>query len=225
MARYGVGDKTTPGNTSKTGSRSSEAYHDMHGTAEQLEGFEVLLPMAPPPRGEQGVLFKDPVSIVDENLGYRGSVARKAAGISYRQLDYWARTGLVVPEIRGASGSGSQRLYSFRDILLLRVVKRFLDVGISLQQIRIAIDHLRARGVEDLTELTLVSDGFSVYECTTANELFDLTKGGQGMFLISVSSVWQEIEGTLGDLPSERIAQQNLHTENELESRRRAKTG
>ena len=80
MARYSVGDKTTPGNTSKTGSRSSEAYHDMHGTAEQLEGFEVLLPMAPPPRGEQGVLFKDPVSIVDENLGYRGSVARKAAG-------------------------------------------------------------------------------------------------------------------------------------------------
>ena len=82
MARYSVGDKTTPGNTSKTGSRSSEAYHDMHGTAEQLEGFEVLLPMAPPPRGEQGVLFKDPVSIVDENLGYRGSVARNAAGIS-----------------------------------------------------------------------------------------------------------------------------------------------
>jgi len=70
-----------------------------------------------------------------------------------------------------------------------------------------------------------VRGGFSVYECTTANELFDLTKGGQGMFLISVSSVWQEIEGTLGDLPSERIAQQNLHTENELESRRRAKTG
>lgn len=173
----------------------------------------------------QGTLFDGDFASVSKDLGFRGPVAHRVAGITYRQLDYWARTGLVVPEIRGASGSGSQRLYSFRDILLLRVVKRFLDVGISLQQIRIAIDHLRARGVEDLTELTLVSDGFSVYECTTANELFDLTKGGQGMFLISVSSVWQEIEGTLGDLPSERIAQQNLHTENELESRRRAKTG
>ena len=93
----------------------------MHGTAEQLEGFEVLLPMAPPPRGEQGVLFKDPVSNVDENLGYRGSVARKAAGISYRQLDYWARTELVVPTVRSASGSGTQRLYSFRDVLVLKI--------------------------------------------------------------------------------------------------------
>lgn len=174
---------------------------------------------------QQDALFDGDFASVSKDLGFRGPVAHKVAGITYRQLDYWARTGLVVPEIRGASGSGSQRLYSFRDILLLRVVKRFLDVGISLQQIRIAIDHLRARGVEDLTELTLVSDGFSVYECTTANELFDLTKGGQGMFLISVSSVWQEIEGTLGDLPSERIAQRNLSTANELESRRRAKTG
>ena len=166
----------------------------------------------------QGTLFDGDFASVSKDLGFRGPVAHRVAGITYRQLDYWARTGLVVPEIRGASGSGTQRLYSFRDILLLRVVKRFLDVGISLQQIRIAIEHLRARGVEDLTELTLVSDGFSVYECTTAN-------GGQGMFLISVSSVWQEIEGTLGDLPSERIAQQSLRTENELESRRRAKTG
>jgi predicted transcriptional regulator len=173
----------------------------------------------------QDTLFDGDFASVSKDLGFRGPVAHRVAGITYRQLDYWARTGLVVPEIRGASGSGTQRLYSFRDILLLRVVKRFLDVGISLQQIRIAIEHLRARGVEDLTELTLVSDGFSVYECTTASELFDLTKGGQGMFLISVSSVWQEIEGTLGDLPSERIAQQSMCTENELESRRRAKTG
>ena len=177
------------------------------------------------PQRAQGMLFGDPLPELDTSTGYRGPIACRVAGITYRQLDYWARTGLVEPTVRGARGSGSQRLYSFRDILLLRVVKRFLDVGISLQQIRIAIEHLRARGVEDLTELTLVSDGFSVYECTTANELFDLTKGGQGMFLISVSSVWQEIEGTLGDLPSERIAQQSLRTENELESRRRAKTG
>ena len=173
----------------------------------------------------QDTLFDGDFAPVSKDLGFRGPVAHKVAGITYRQLDYWARTGLVVPEIRGASGSGSQRLYSFRDILLLRVVKRFLDVGISLQQIRVAIEHLRARGVDDLTELTLVSDGFSVYECTSANELFDLTKGGQGMFLISVSSVWQEIEGTLGELPSERVTQASPHPENELESRRKIRTG
>ncbi|MCC2592866.1 MerR family transcriptional regulator [Tessaracoccus sp. OS52] len=152
----------------------------------------------------QDLLIEGDFSPLPVDSGYRGPVAHRVAGITYRQLDYWARTGLVVPEIRQAGGSGTQRLYSFRDILLLRVVKRFLDVGISLQQIRVAIDHLRARGVEDLTEITLLSDGFSVYECTSANELYDLSKGGQGMFLISVSSVWKEIEGTLSSLPTER---------------------
>ena len=77
----------------------------------------------------QDTLFDGDFAPVSKDLGFRGPVAHKVAGITYRQLDYWARTGLVVPEIRGASGSGSQRLYSFRDILLLRVVKRFLDVG------------------------------------------------------------------------------------------------
>ncbi|MDO5083711.1 MerR family transcriptional regulator [Arachnia propionica] len=172
----------------------------------------------------QETLFEGDFAPVAKDLGFRGPIAHRVAGITYRQLDYWARTGLVVPELRDAKGSGSQRLYSFRDILLLRVVKRFLDVGISLQQIRVAIDHLRARGVEDITEITLVSDGFSVYECTSANELFDLTRGGQGMFLISVASVWHEIEGTLNDLPKERVTEASMdHPGDELASRRRAK--
>ena len=70
------------------------------------------------------------------DIGYRGATACVAAGISYRQLDYWARTGLVEPGVRGAAGSGSQRLYSFRDILVLKIVKRLLDTGVSLQNIR-----------------------------------------------------------------------------------------
>src|SRR5699024_267055 len=79
--------------------------------------------------------------------GYRGPTASKAAGITYRQLDYWARTGLVVPSLRGAEGSGTHRLYSFRDVLVLKVVKRLLDTGVSLQQIRTAVEHLREGGV------------------------------------------------------------------------------
>lgn len=170
----------------------------------------------------QDLLFDGDFSPMPSDMGFRGPVAHRVAGITYRQLDYWARTGLVVPEIRQAGGSGTQRLYSFRDILLLRVVKRFLDVGISLQQIRVAIDHLRARGVEDLTEITLLSDGFSVYECTTASELYDLSKGGQGMFLISVSSVWKEIEGTLSTLPAERAGfQATANRADELAARRK----
>ena len=172
----------------------------------------------------QDLLFEGDFAPLPSDAGFRGTKAHKVAGITYRQLDYWDRTGLVKPEIRQAGGSGTQRLYSFRDILLLRVVKRFLDVGISLQQIRVAIDHLRARGVEDLTEITLVSDGFSVYECTSANELYDLSRGGQGMFLISVSSVWKEIEGTLTALPTESADEATqTHPGDELAARRVSK--
>ena len=115
----------------------------------------------------QDALFEGDFGPLPDDLAFRGPVACNVAGISYRQLDYWARTGLVTPEIRDAGGSGTQRLYSFRDILMLKVVKRLLDAGISLQQIRTAIDHLRERGVQDLSQVTLMSDGISVYECTT----------------------------------------------------------
>lgn len=154
---------------------------------------------------EQGLLFTDDVSPVPDDQGYRGPTACKAAGITYRQLDYWARTGLVEPTVRGARGSGSQRLYSFRDILILKVIKRLLDTGISLQQIRSAVQHLRERGTDDLTRVTLMSDGASVYECTTNDEVIDLLQGGQGVFGIAIGGVWREIEGTLSDLPSERL--------------------
>ena len=100
----------------------------------------------------------------DEELGYRVPIACQVAGITYRQLDYWARTDLVKPSIRTARGSGSQRLYSFKDVLVLKIVKRLLDTGISLQNIRLAVESLRDRGVNDLAELTLVSDGTTVYE-------------------------------------------------------------
>jgi DNA-binding transcriptional MerR regulator len=159
---------------------------------------------APPIEDAQGLLFEGDFSPLPIDLGFRGPIACRAAGITYRQLDYWARTGLVVPEVRGASGSGSQRLYSFRDILILKVIKRLIDVGISLQQIRTAIEHLRARGVADLTEVTLMSDGVSVFECTSDDEVIDLLRGGQGVFGIALGRVWRDIEGTLSELPAER---------------------
>jgi DNA-binding transcriptional MerR regulator len=138
------------------------------------------------------------------DIGYRGPTACSAAGITYRQLDYWARTGLVEPSVRPAHGSGSQRLYSFRDILVLKVVKRLLDTGISLQQIRAAVQHLRDHGTDDLAEVTLMSDGVSVYECTSADEVVDLLAGGQGVFGIALGRVWREVEGDLAVLPAVR---------------------
>jgi DNA-binding transcriptional MerR regulator len=153
--------------------------------------------------GEQGLLFEEDLGARPQNVGYRGPTACAAAGITYRQLDYWARTALVEPSVRAAHGSGSQRLYSFRDILVLKVVKRLLDTGISLQQIRTAVNHLRDRGTADLARLTLMSDGVSVYECTSPDEVVDLLAGGQGVFGIALGRIWQEVDGTLAELPAE----------------------
>ncbi|MGA1402450.1 MAG: MerR family transcriptional regulator [Candidatus Nanopelagicaceae bacterium] len=141
-----------------------------------------------------------------QELGYRGASACSAAGISYRQLDYWARTGLVEPTVRGASGSGSSRLYGFKDILVLKIVKRLLDTGVSLQNIRSAVTHLRERGVEDLARITLMSDGASIYECTSSEEIFDLLQGGQGVFGIAIGKVWNEVEGSLSHLQAENVS-------------------
>ncbi len=154
---------------------------------------------------DQPGLFDDDLLRSDAvGLGYRGPVACSAAGITYRQLDYWARTGLVEPTIRAAQGSGSQRLYSFRDILILRVVKRLIDTGVSLGNIRSAVQHLETRGGDDLARITLMSDGASIYECRSEDEVIDLVRGGQGVFGIAVGRVWQEVEGQLAHLPGER---------------------
>jgi DNA-binding transcriptional MerR regulator len=153
--------------------------------------------------GEQGLLFDDQLPPLPDDVGYRGPTACAAAGITYRQLDYWARTGLVEPSVRPARGSGSQRLYGFRDILVLRVVKRLLDTGISLQQIRSAVTYLRQHGASDLAQITLMSDGASVYACTSPDEVVDLLQGGQGVFGIALGRVWQEVEGSLAQLPAD----------------------
>lgn len=178
-------------------------------------------PATPVPDFQPG-LFPDD-SVPDELVGYRVPSACQIAGITYRQLDYWARTGLVVPSIRSAAGSGSQRLYSFKDMLVLKIVKRLLDTGISLQNIRVAVDHLRQRGVGDLANITLFSDGTTVYECTSAEEVVDLLQGGQGVFGIAVNGAMRELTGLIADFPAERADGGDFETtpEDELASRRK----
>ena len=193
----------------------------MNTTGDAHQGPKPAMPIA-----AQGLLFDDDLSHLSDDIGYRGPTACKAAGITYRQLDYWARTGLVEPSVRTAGGSGTQRLYGFSDILVHKVVKRLLVTGVSLQQIRVAIAHLRERGVDDLAQITLMSDGASVYECTSADEVIDLVQGGQGVFGIAVGRVWREIEGTLSALPSERAGDESpgLQAGDELSVRRLRKT-
>ena len=192
-------------------------------------GRSPLTPLQPS-NSRQGSLFTDDFPVPDDGVGYRGPVACAAAGITYRQLDYWARTGLVEPTVRAAAGSGSQRLYGFRDILVLKVVKRLLDTGVSLQNIRAAVQHLRERGIDDLAQITLMSDGASVYECTSADEVIDLVQGGQGVFGIAVGRVVREVEGSLATLPSERpdadeSASDGASQDDELARRRARRIG
>ncbi|WP_375401663.1 MerR family transcriptional regulator [uncultured Amnibacterium sp.] len=151
-------------------------------------------------RYDLGLLFTDGMPELDETAGYRGLVAARAAGITYRQLDYWARTSLVEPTIRGAAGSGSQRLYGFRDILVLKLIKSLLVTGISLQQIRTAVEQLRESGITDLAQTTLMSDGASVYLCTSNDEVIDLVSRGQGVFGIAVGKVLREVESSLVEI-------------------------
>ena len=133
-----------------------------------------------------------------EAEGYRVPEVCKVIGISYRQLDYWARTGLVTPSVRDAGGSGTQRLYSFQDLLQLKVIKNLLDTGVSLQRIRKAVDYLQAHMRTKPTSLTLMSDGVRVYAATSPDDIIDLVSRGQGVFAIALDKVWEDLAKSLG---------------------------
>jgi DNA-binding transcriptional MerR regulator len=182
-----------------------------------------------PGAASRAVTSPSPAASGEENLGYRGPTACAAAGITYRQLDYWARTGLVEPTVRPAYGSGTQRLYSFRDVVVLKIVKRLLDTGVSLQNIRAAAHHLRTHDRTDLACLTLMSDGATVYECGSPDEVVDLLQGGQGVFGIAVSVVWKDVQAALSQLHAERVDTGETviaqHPEDELARRRRDRVG
>ena len=142
-----------------------------------------------------------------EEQGYRVPEVCRIVGISYRQLDYWARTGLVRPTIRDAGGSGTQRMYSFQDLLQLKVVKNLLDAGIALQQIRKAIEYLRETK-QSLHGVTLMSDGNRIYTPESPEAVIDLLSRGQGVFAIAVDKVATDLEGSLArsKKPSRRVA-------------------
>ena len=135
-------------------------------------------------------------------VGYRGPQACKIVGITYRQLDYWTRTELVAPTISPAAGSGTQRLYSFNDLLQLKVIKNLLDAGMSLQKVREALDYARTTLAGDWTKATIVADGNGVYALTSEQEVFDLLRRGQGVLgaVVAVDAVREDLQGTLREL-------------------------
>lgn len=134
-----------------------------------------------------------------EQDGYRAPQVCNLVGITYRQLDYWARTGLIKPSLQAAQGSGTQRRYSFTDIVQLKVVKRLLDAGMSLKKIRSAMSILadQLSSNNPLEDVTLLSDGSTIFAAHSADEVVDVFQKGQGVFGIAVGPVQQELEGEL----------------------------
>jgi DNA-binding transcriptional MerR regulator len=135
--------------------------------------------------------------MTDDQQGYRVPEVCRVVGITYRQLDYWARTGLVTPSIKEAGGSGTQRLYSFEDLVQLRVIKRLIDAGVSLQSVRKAIGYLKENLERAPQGVTLMSDGKSIYALESPDEVVDLLQRGQGVFGIALDKVWSDVEGSL----------------------------
>jgi DNA-binding transcriptional MerR regulator len=137
-----------------------------------------------------------------EVAGYRAPQVCKLVGITYRQLDYWARTGLIVPSMQQAHGSGSQRVYSFTDVVQLKVIKNLLDAGMSLKKIRSAVEILRDEmdSEQPLADVTLLSDGKTIYAAHSDEEVVDVLRKGQGVFSIAIGPVQDQVEGAIHQL-------------------------
>jgi DNA-binding transcriptional MerR regulator len=134
--------------------------------------------------------------------GFSGTQAAKVVGITYRQLDYWARTDLIRPSLSDASGSGSRRRYSYQDLLELRVIKTLLDAGIKLESVREVFDYLRHHVGADIASAHLVINGHSVV-LARDDELIDVLQNGQGVLnVLSLAGVKNEVDAQLVPLES-----------------------
>ena len=133
--------------------------------------------------------------------GFSSKRTAEIAGITYRQLDYWARRDIVRPSLTRASGSGSRRLYSYRDLLELRVIKTLIDSGIKLQQVRKALDYLRDQLGEDVTTASLVISGTNSIVVNTEGELIELLQNGQGVLnVLALGSVKDTVDASIVEL-------------------------
>ena len=143
----------------------------------------------------------------DSDHGYRGPQVCKIVGITYRQLDYWARTDLVRPSVCDANGSGTQRLYSYRDLVELKVIKRMLDADISLQSARKAIEYLRTELGTDLASAHLVIDGANTVVVQTGDQIVDLLRNGQGVLnIVALGPVVDDLATELERIEPEPVS-------------------
>ncbi|MBV8160145.1 MAG: MerR family transcriptional regulator [Acidimicrobiia bacterium] len=133
--------------------------------------------------------------------GFRGPQVCKIVGITYRQLDYWARTDLIRPSIADAKGSGTQRRYAYRDLVELKVIKNLLDAGVSLQLARKGIEYIRQNLGEDIASASLVMNGPKSVLARSDGEVIDLMRKGQGVLsIVALGPVVDELESAIHQL-------------------------
>ena len=130
--------------------------------------------------------------------GYSAKLTADVVGITYRQLDYWARTGLIAPSLVEATGSGSRRLYSYDDLVRLKVIKRLLDNGIKLEKVRAIFDYVRNELGQDISSANLVIDGASAAIVRSQDDLIDALQRGQGV--LPLSSIGREVDAAIVEL-------------------------
>src|SRR6187431_807149 len=146
-----------------------------------------------------------------EQIGYSGTQTAKVVGISYRQLDYWARTDLIRPSLTDAAGSGSRRRYSYSDLLELKTIKKLIDAGIKLEQVRKVFEYLRGHVATDIASAHIVIDGGSVVLCD-GDHLVDVLKQGQGVLnVLSLGGVKEELEADLAPIAGPDVAVATTH--------------
>jgi DNA-binding transcriptional MerR regulator len=146
-----------------------------------------------------------------EGAGYSGTQTAKIVGITYRQLDYWARTGLLKPSLAEATGSGSRRQYSYRDLLELRIIKTLLDAGIKLESVRDVFTNLRQTVGSDISSANIVISGTSSVVLSTNDELIELMSKGQGVLnILPLAGVKAGVDAGIESLPSDD-SEHDLH--------------
>jgi len=134
-------------------------------------------------------------------MSYRGPQVCSIVGITYRQLDYWARTDLIRPSDADAKGSGTQRLYSYRDLLELKVIKSLLDSGVDLKKVRRVIGYVRENLGEDVATANLVISGTDSVLTKSGEELIDLVRNGQGVLnIVPIAGVKDELDAKITEL-------------------------
>ena len=143
--------------------------------------------------------------------GYTGPEVCKITGITYRQLDHWTTSKLISASIRNLKGSGFHRIYSFQDIIQIKLVNKLREAGVSLQKIRIALKNIENILGDDtqISDVSIFSDGKSIYVISDNDQMIDLLKSGQAVFGISLGPVHTEAEAEIFSLYPDKVSAQN----------------